>query len=274
MSESVALPVEGERVTLPSGEQLFYFDADHSYWRVNDKGSRGRRLTGVTTVVKTLDHDPSRLLNWAAKTQLIGVAELWATDAPSQFFADETTLWEALKANQLTWEDVRDRAGSRGTDVHRLVFEALANGLDPWTVTMTDEEKGYAAGVVKFWQEEEPEALLVEQIVYSERLGVAGRLDFYGSIKSREGVGIIDLKTGGFLSASAHAQVGGGYVTLVQESGWDPPVWSAMLQVKDGDYTLVEAEGTPESFEAAVVCYREAARINSAASRARKARNE
>jgi hypothetical protein len=60
-------------------------------------------------------------------------------------------------------------------------------------------------------------------------------------------VGIIDLKTGGFLSAAAHAQVGGGYPMLVAESGWDAPEWAAMLQVKDGGYTLVEAEGTPES---------------------------
>jgi hypothetical protein len=45
---------------------------------------------------------------------------------------------------------------------------------------VTFDERMAAEGVVRFWREEQPEAFLVEQIVYSERLGVAGRLDFYG----------------------------------------------------------------------------------------------
>jgi hypothetical protein len=271
---SVSLPDQGERITLPSGHSLFYFDADHSYWRVNDQGSRGRRLTGVTTVCKTLDHDPSRLLKWAAETQCIGVVELAkAYGDRTDWLCSQEVLLEELRRHALTFEDVKDRAGKRGTNVHRDVFEALATGRElPDLGSVTFDERMAAEGVIRFWREEQPEAFLVEQIVYSERLGVAGRLDFYGRIKSRPGVGIIDLKTGGFLSAAAHAQVGGGYPMLVTESGWDAPDWAAMLQVKDGGYTLVEAEGTPESFEAAVACYREAGRINGAATKARKAR--
>lgn len=269
-----ALPEEGVKITLPSGLQLFYFDSSHSYWKVNPNGTRGRRLTGVTTVTKTLDYDPSRLLTWAARTQCIGVAEL-ARCAPDrlEWLWSEESIWEALSRHDLTFEHVRDRAAKRGTNVHRVVFEALARGtqlpdLDP----LTDEERLAAEGVIKFWQEEKPAATLIEQVVYSERLGVAGRLDFYGTIKSRNGIGVIDLKTGGFLSAAAHCQVGGGYPLLVEESGWDPPEWAAMLQVKDGGYELVEAEASPECFEAAVQAYRVAGRINSAANRARKAR--
>lgn len=270
----VPLPESGERVTLPSGTSLMYFDANHAYHRINPQGARGRRLTGVTTVCKTLDHDPSRLLGWAAKTQLIGVAELARRNPNSlEWLESEEEIWKALERAHLTFEDVRDQAASRGKNVHRDVFEALALGKPlPDLSDLTFDERMAAEGVKRFWRDEQPEALLVEQIVYSERLGVAGRLDFYGRIRSREGVGLLDLKTGGFLGAAAHAQVGGGYPLLLEESGWERPEWSAMLQVKDGGYTLVDAEGTVECFEAAVACYRAAGQINSAATRARKLR--
>lgn len=272
-AQVVALPDAGEKITLPSGESLFYFDADHSYWRVNPHGARGRRLTGVTTVCKTLDHDPSRLLSWAARTQLIGVVELWRSEPDWRGWLDSPEqMWEALENAKLTFEDVRNRAAARGTTVHRDVFEALCRGEEYDLDSLSFDERLAAEGVLRFWADEEPEPILVEQIVYSERLGVAGRLDFYGRIKSRDGVGLLDLKTGGFLSAAAHAQVGGGYPLLVSESGWDAPEWAAMLQVADGGYSLVEAEGTPASFETAVACYREAGRINGAAIKARKLR--
>ncbi len=270
---SVALPDEGIRVELPSGDRVFYFDDHHGYYRCKENGERGRRLTAVTTVTKTLDHDPSRLLSWAARTQLIGVADLMQSYPRAEVnWTDPESIWETLRRLGLTFEDVRDRAGTRGTNIHREVFEALAAGQAALPVLMTPEEAGYAEGVIRFWEDEKPTPVLVEQIVYSERLGVAGRLDFYGSISSREGAGIIDLKTGGFLSVGAHAQVGGGYPLLMVESGWPAPEWAAMLQVKDGDYTLVEAEATPEDFELAVACYRAAGRINGAAGKARKAR--
>lgn len=271
---SVALPESGEKITLPSGLQLFYFDADHSYWRVNDKGARGRRLTGVTSVCKTLDYNPDALLRWAARTNGIGVAELVRSRPDRlEWLQDAESIWDALVAHELTFEHVKDRAGVRGSNVHTLVFEALCRGeRPPDLATLSFDERLAAEGVLAFWRDHSPEPLLVEQVVYSERLGVAGRLDFYGRLASRSGVGVLDVKTGGYLGAAAHAQVGGGYPLLVEESGWDPPEWAVMLQVADGGYQLVEAEGTPASFEAAVACYREAGRINGAASRARKAR--
>jgi hypothetical protein len=109
---SVSLPDQGERVTLPSGHSLFYFDDTHSYWRINDQGSRGRRLTGVTTVCKTLDHDPSRLLKWAAETQCIGVVELAkAYGDRTDWLCSQEVLLEELRRHALTFEDVKDQGG-------------------------------------------------------------------------------------------------------------------------------------------------------------------
>jgi hypothetical protein len=262
-----------ERIDFPNGETCWYIDKhptdprqNHSYWAHNPKtDKKGRRLTGVTTAVKTLDYDPSALLKWAAKTQCIGIADLYKLADGDGWLIDEESIWRELEANELTFEHVRDRAAKRGTNVHRDAFEALAKGRPtPDFEALTPEEIGHAKAISAFWLEEEPEVEQVEQVVYSSRLGVAGRLDFRGQIKSREGTGVLDLKTG-FISTGAHAQVGGGYPLLADECGFGPSKWALILQTKeDGTYELIEAEATPDAIEAAVKTYRAAGQIKKA----------
>ena len=68
---------------LPSGDRIFYRDGDHSYWsEVQRKangwsGKRSARLKGVSTVAGTYsDSGGDALLNWAARMDRIGVAEI------------------------------------------------------------------------------------------------------------------------------------------------------------------------------------------------------
>lgn len=246
-------------------------------------------MTGVTTVVKTLDHDPSNLLKWSAKTQLVGAADYieGALQAdPSSLplvlglLRDPDAAWRELDSRGLTFNHVRDRAAKKGTNIHVGAFEALARGAAfPDLDGMTEEEIGLCKAVQKFFVDHNPKFELVEQIVASDRLGVAGRLDGYGTLPGFEDPVVVDLKTGNFLSAAAHAQVGGGYPLLLKESGYIPedqePPRGLFLQVKaDGSYELIPAEATPTDFEVAVLTYRSAGRINSSAYKAKKARQE
>ncbi len=280
---------DGERIDLPSGESLWYFDEDHSYWRHNPKtGKRGKRLSGVTTVCKPLDYNPDALLRWAARTQCKGVSQLYLQSDDTEFLhwlVDEDAIWRELNENGLTYENIRDQKGEEGTNVHVLAFQALAMGRPvPDFAGMSDREKKLAGGVAGFYLDHEPDAAQVEQVVYSQRLGVAGRLDWRGRLRAKcdnpvcacqeaEGFGIIDLKTGGFISAKAHAQVGGGYPLLAEESGFGESAWAGILQVfDDGSYDFFKAEGTPERFERVVATYRDAGQINYAAGKAREAR--
>lgn len=284
---------EHELIEMPSGEKLIFVEDGHEYWRFNEKtGKRGRRLTGVTTACKSLDIDPSNLLKWAARTQMIGAATLVeqvGTDRALDLMRDPDACWQELELRQLTYNDVRDKAAVEGTRVHEQAMEALALGKpSPDTSGMSEAEKGKADAVAAFWFDHAPKVQLVEQIVYSERLGVAGRLDLVAELTmdcedpgcschddDLIGPGVIDLKTGGFISAAAHTQVGGGYPLLLQESGFDPVGWGLILQVKeDGTYDLIRATGTTAGFEIAVLNYREAGRINGAHRKARKARAE
>jgi hypothetical protein len=280
---------DGERVDLPSGDSLWYFDEDHSYWRHNPQTEkRGRRLTGVTTIVKPLDYNPENLLRWAARTQCEGIALLYKESEGEEFLrwlTDANAIWRELEAHGLTYENIKDRKGEEGTNVHQDAFQALAMGRAvPNLDALRYRERGLARAVSAFWLDHEPKADLVEQIVYSRRLGVAGRLDFRGLLTARcdnplcacqeaDGPGVVDLKTGNFISAAAHAQVGGGYPLLAEESGFGGGDWAAILQVReDGSYDLFKAEGTPQYFESAVDTYRSAGKINYAAGKAREAR--
>ncbi len=280
---------DGQRVDLPSGDSLWFYEEDHSYWRHNEEtGARGRRLSGVTTVCKPLDYNPENLIRWAAETQCKGIAELYLRE-PGEYLhwlTDPALMWRRLNDEGLTYDKVRDLAGDQGTNVHVLAFEALAGGLPGLDFDgLDDREKRLAAAVASFWFDHDPSASQVEQVVYSERLGVAGRLDFRGRLgaicsnpicacQGTDGLfGVIDLKTGGFISCAAHAQVGGGYPLLAEESGFGESNWSAILQVfDDGRYEFFRAEGSPEAFESAVEAYRAAGKINGAAAKAREAR--
>lgn len=287
---------EQEKIDLPNGQSVVYVDADHSYWRWNPKtGKRGKRLTGVTTAVKTLDYNPENLLRWAAKTQCVGIADLFlaavegdANLSELDWLSTQESIWRKLEEYELTFEHVRDRAATRGTQVHQVAFQALGMGRPvPDLERLTPEERGHARAIMSFWLDYEPEPERVEQVVYSERLGVAGRLDFLGRLKGYDGLCVVDAKTGKFLSAGAHAQVGGGYPLLAAESGFlkgpgllgpadavaaAKRVTPLLLQTReDGTYDLIEATGTPESFELAVATYRAAGQINYAAKKARDA---
>lgn len=267
-----------EIIEMPSGIKVCYVDSDHSYWRFNEKtGKRGRRLTGVTTACKALDIDPSNLLKWAARVQCEGVSQLYKLHQGGGSWMDSgDAIWEETVAFGLTYDDVRDAAATVGTNVHEIGFEALGKGEPvPNLDALTDQERGHVDAVMSFWIDYAPEAYQVEQVVFSERLGVAGRLDFRGTIRGRKGVGVIDAKTGNYISAAAHVQVGGAYPMLAAESGFGPSEWAMILKThEDGRYELIEAEGTQDDFELAVNTYRAAGRINGAAQRARKKRQE
>lgn len=316
---------KGLEVVLPSGEGCYYVEvcsahqqegytrgADgcntcHSYWRrkadddKKDPGGRGRRLTGVTTITKVLDLDPKHLLRWAARTNGIGIARLAGPvvrtlangeGSPAMaeeilWLCDHEAIWRELTEHEMTYDDVRDAKAVVGTNIHEQVFQVLGSGQPMFALTgLTDQEKGYARGVMSFFLDHDPQASHVEQIVVSNELGVAGRLDFLGTLDRTcddplcpcqdyapgRLPGVVDAKTG-YVGEAAHAQVQG-YRGMAQRGGLAPEVgWGAILRLfEDGTYQLVRGQGEPDDFELATRMYRRIGAIGSADEKERKAR--
>lgn len=270
----------GALYQLPNGTACFYVDADHSYWRARpdpkNEGAwiRGKRLTGVTTAIKPIDFDPGRLLNWAAKTNGIGIAQLAAQTLDEEavdidglrsdlaWLRSADAIWDALQAASLTFDDVRDQAATRGSNVHELALQALATGKPtPDYAALSEEEAGYANAVSSFWLDYEPQPLQVEQVVYSEDLGVAGRMDLRATIPRLDGIVIVDAKTSKYIGEKDHVQLAG-YEALADICGIGASVGQHVLQVRaDGTYLLIPGAASSEDFLAAVDLYRRRARI-------------
>lgn len=264
---------------LPSGDRIFYRDKDHSYWSEVQRKSNGwsgvksARLKGVSTVAGTYsDSSGDALLNWAAKMDRIGVAEiaslgLGCDDVDDMrnaldWLRDAESIGAALEEAEATWMHIRNRAGTRGTNVHLHALHALAKGqATPDYEEMTEEERGYATGVVDWWLDRIPKTLLAEQVVADLELGVAGRLDLICVLRGEHV--LVDAKTGNYVGAKDAVQQAG-YTRLAEASGFPKPDWAMLLHLKaDGTYKEVPVSATEEDFIAACRMYDRRRAINS-----------
>lgn len=245
-----------ERHTLPNGSIVYYRDPDHVYateiHEVQGKWSyvQGSRLTSVTTAIKPLDYDPDGLIRWAVRQSEQG----------------------------LDWAQVRKSRAASGTHVHMHALHALALGhlttgqALPNFDALTEEERGYALGVLAFWHEHEPVTEYSEQVVYSAKHRVVGRLDLIAEIGGRRVM--VDAKTtaSGFIPVKHHAQ-GPLYDVCARECGVGGTDAQFILMVfPDGRYELIESLGTHEGALCALATYREAQRISAGMTAQRKAR--
>lgn len=243
-----------EAHTLPDGSVIFYRDSSHDYYAEihmpqNDWiGVQSERLTSVTTAIKPLDFDPDGLMSWAV----------------SQYAAG------------LDWRSVRADRARVGTNVHKLALHALATGRPiPDFDRLTEDEHGYALGVMAFWHEHEPATELSEQIVYSKTHRVVGRLDLIAWMGDPPKRVMVDAKTKNgastYVSAKHHGQLAL-YDHCAQECGVGATDEQYVLNVwPDGSYELVRCQATAEDALAALTVYRAAARINGACKRERAA---
>lgn len=244
-----------ERHTLPNGSIVYFRESDHVY-ATQIRETKGKwsyvqdsRLAGVSTAVKPLSYDPDSLMHWAAK------------------ITEEGGDWRA----------VRNGRAEVGTNVHKHALAALATGRPtPDFDAMTEDERGYARGVLAFWHDYEPATELSEPVVYSKTHGVAGRPDWVGwiSVKGAPRRLLIDLKTSesDFIPAKHHGQVKL-YDICLDECGFGATDEQWVLTVRpDGTYDEpVRCQATVEDALAALTVYRAAARINGACKRERAA---
>jgi hypothetical protein len=257
-----------ERVDLPSGETVFYREAQHSYWSGFDEatGKCSGRLVGVTTVAKALDTNADPLITWGAKLEAQGVCELLsaASDSDREHLLSNggDRLHAELVAAGLDWRSVRDRRASQGSNVHERIFAALGRGETPSLASLKDEERGYGQAAFRFWRDAKPDPIAVEQVVYLPEYGVAGRFDLLARIDGE--VVLVDAKTSKAAYLSHHVQLAG-YRIGCEDSGFEAPERCLVLLLRpDGSYETVEGCGTIEDWEAAHTAYTATKRVGKA----------
>lgn len=280
---TATLPLDGsvedygpfERIDLPK-TTLFYRDDSHSYWSgCKQKTVKGEaqwsgsgRLTGVTTVISPWDFRPDSLMRWVEKLTLEGVTRGFSDRKVPQ---DPHALRTLLEQKELRWEQIRDAKGVTGTAAHDLVLHKLAVEDEvPDLEVLSPEERGYGQSIFKWWSMRQPEVFQAEQVVCSPEHGFAGRLDLRCRIKDpfHPGIGIVDLKTSGFISNKAMVQPAGYDLGCIQSGlAEEPADWYMVLQADpDGGFPReIFSPATHEDFLLSLSIYRRSAELAKAA---------
>jgi PD-(D/E)XK nuclease superfamily len=267
----------------PAGAEVFYRDSDHSYWQaVAERRGEWRgagRVPGISGIGKALGGgDPSGLMRWAARENGRGVAQLSRELDPlalAEALESHETIWDALTARGLTYEDLRDRRATEGSNVHERIFAALGRGEPVNLADLAEGERGFGRAAARFWYEEDPEPLAVERVIYDPGIGVAGRIDLLGRDRSGA-VRLWDAKTSTadpgstFVNVAHHAQASG-YAATLAAAGYPAPERATLIYLyPDGSYRPEEVEATAADFVVALAAYRASSEIGKRVRRARR----
>ena len=257
-----------ERHAFPNGGECFYEPNRHRYYRGIKKRREGGyagvgSLTGVSTLCGPFDFRPDSLMAWVERLTLEGVSRGFAGQ---QVPDDPHVLRTALDSQSLRWQQIRDEAGRRGTNVHLETLHQLATEGTADLGSLPEDQRGYGQAVFSWWLANEPEVECAERVVFSDTHGFAGRLDLICVPRKGENAGkrvLADLKTSKYVSAKMPVQVAGydlGYV----ESGLGGPC-DALVIVQareDGTFREVEVTASHADFLGALFVYRRAADLS------------
>lgn len=243
--------------TVPSGYTIEYCPDPRGY-KID-----GVEVPSVTTVLDCLSKPA--LTWWGMKIGVMGLRELQMRQlVPPD--ADELSVEEIvslLTEYKLTVNHQRDKAATRGTNVH--------NALETWALTgnlahpddFPEEEQGYVRGLNAFLADCQGNLIPQESelMVGSKDYGFAGRFDLKAYIREYEfktgprttrkipgGIGIFDLKTSKGVYDSHYLQLSA-YRLGLEESGYGRSDFEAIILVNaDGRYDVKLNPKRPDHF--------------------------
>ena len=216
----------------------------------------GEDWVSISTVAGIIDKGGA-LSGWAFNTAVEGFVELVATGWKVEGLSVEQVKEALKKAGATPWVK-KDRAAERGTQVHEEVLEALGTGVDPEQVKQTvlelpDDVRGYGVGAFRWYEDEAPVPILVEEPVWSAKHRTSGTLDLFAARKDGRNV-LTDLKTSKAVYESHPVQLDGYGLCineLIDEGILDiprPRAHSIVLSRPDGTYEEKFLPSDPGAF--------------------------
>lgn len=293
MSERLTRQVEMvgrfEAHTLPNGEVVYYEpDPRHRYYgevKENKRATGGysyvqsSSLPGASTVAKSIDPNADPLMYWAAKLDQTGIAQLaretMDSDGGLDWLRSQGAIDGALRDAGLTWTDVRDAAATRGTNVHRDIFLALATETRPPSLSkLSPEERAYGQAAMRWWRDRRPTPLFAEQATMHSEQGYAGRFDLLCELDSERV--LVDLKTRekGKPRKGDHVQLRGYEMANIACGIGASDKQLALLLLPDGSYREVWCVADDATFICALYAYRAGSELGKAMTAAERAERE
>lgn len=155
---------------------------------------KGRIIPGTTTITGNLGWNSGVLINWANRIGLQGIN--------AHEYVDETADIGNLAHAMITNELIHKKTDLSDCTPNQI--DAAHNSLCSWYEWL----KGHEVGEVYF----------VEKPLISKRWEYGGTLDIYWLLDGKKT--LTDIKTSGGIYAEHLIQVGGGYVQLLEENGY------------------------------------------------------
>lgn len=205
-------------------------------------------LPGVTTILSSTVPKPY-LVPWAAKEAANRIKQHLLDHAVNRTLSAEEII-ELVEVGRKEHEKKRDDAADVGTRAHKAIDAYIAGDK----ANITDDIRPAVEAFHK-WQDEHPFRLVMGDTKVASRIHrFGGSLDILG--ESKDGLGIIDLKTSNQVSWDYALQVAA-YGKAFEETFGKPIRWAMVLRV--GKKEPPEFEARPikdlaKSWEAFSLC--------------------
>lgn len=254
--------------TTPAGYTIHYCADPRSYRIGGESWETATDVPSVTTVLDVLHK--GGLVNWGQRVGIQGAIEFFMQPAAGPLDEPSITAW--MKEKKLTVNHVRDKAATRGTNVHDALEQWALTGKMASPDDFPTEEQGYVRGLNAFLAD--CKGMLVaghaELMVGSKQQGFAGRFDLLAATPQGmefqtgprtkrvipAGTGIFDLKTSKSVYDSHYLQLSA-YRLALEESGYGRSDFEAIILVNaDGKYDVKLNPKRPEHFLAVLNTWR------------------
>jgi hypothetical protein len=265
--------------------EIKYNDETHRYWLKSPETEGLIAVPSVTEILDEMSNAPA-LPWWGMRVGMAGVVEMMA-DVPWGTIANANTPLEIIdpasiqqgrrhftKADRRqekprslveTWvvdhkrstNHLADLAGDRGTSIH-TVLEMLALDEMPDPSQFPEDHRGWVAGLIQWYLDQEPVFLMNEVMVGSVEHRFAGRFDAIVRYPDAD-VALLDLKTSKGVYKKHLRQLALYEVGFREMGLWDTLRPAAMkfhdeyfdrlevLHVRpDGGYSMVPSKFRPE----------------------------
>lgn len=206
------------------------------------------KVPGVTHIIREGVPMPA-LKAWAANTTAAYAVDNWAELSALTPTARQYRL-------QRAWHGELAAAALKGTLVHAYLPPLLAGEA----VEAPDHLSGYVASLVRFIDDWQVRAVLVETTVASYTHGYSGTLDLLADLTDPHGFGdverwLIDGKTGSRVYGDTALQLAPyRYADVWTDADGDTPMpaveRTGVLHIREDGYDLVPVQAGPAEFEA------------------------